>query len=95
MKLKQSIILARIHQYVKNGFIFLPVFWGYKISDKSALINTFWAFVVFSLVASSIYAFNDVKDIKEDLAHPRKRFRPLAAGEISIKLAAVTAMTFC
>ncbi len=49
------------------------------------------AFIVFSLVASSVYIFNDIKDLQEDRAHPTKRLRPLASGVIS-KLSAYLTM---
>jgi len=82
-KLGLFIKLGRPRQYVKNGFIFLPVFFGYNFSDTSSITNTLWAFVVFSLAASAVYVFNDIEDIQEDLGHPKKRFRPLPSGEIS------------
>jgi decaprenyl-phosphate phosphoribosyltransferase len=81
-KLRLYIKLGRPHQYVKNGFIFLPVFFGYNLSDMSSIISTLWAFVVFSLAASSVYVFNDIRDIQEDLSHPKKKFRPLPSGQI-------------
>jgi decaprenyl-phosphate phosphoribosyltransferase len=41
------------------------------------------AFVAFCLIASGIYAINDVRDVAEDRLHPRKRRRPIAAGQLS------------
>ena len=75
--------LARPHQYVKNGFIFLPLFFGHKLHDYQALLTTFWVFVVFCLGASSIYVVNDIHDVEVDRQHPTKKFRPLAAGVLS------------
>jgi len=73
----------RPHQYIKNLFIFLPLFFALKITDTSLLLNAFIAFVVFSLTASAIYTFNDYHDIEEDRQHPKKKTRPLASGDIS------------
>jgi 4-hydroxybenzoate polyprenyltransferase len=73
----------RPHQYVKNIFIFLPIFFAMKISDMSALTHAFIAFIAFSLVSSSIYVLNDYFDIEADKLHPKKRNRPLASGAIS------------
>jgi len=75
--------LGRPNQYVKNTFIFLPVFFGYKLANTASIVNTLWAFVVFSMAASAVYAFNDIKDIREDLNHPKKRLRPLPSGSIT------------
>jgi decaprenyl-phosphate phosphoribosyltransferase len=85
--IKESILeyvkLARPHQYVKNGFIWLPLFFGYKLSDPLALFNTFCAFCAFSFAASAIYVLNDIKDVDEDRQHPRKKNRPIASGKVN------------
>jgi decaprenyl-phosphate phosphoribosyltransferase len=74
--------LARPYQYVKNGFVWLPIFFGYKLSDWQAFHQTVLAFLVFCLAASSVYVFNDLRDAAEDRLHPVKRRRPLASGEL-------------
>ncbi len=73
----------RPHQYIKNLFIFLPLFFALKITDSGLLFNTFIAFIAFSLTASAIYTLNDYHDIEEDKQHPKKKNRPLASGAIS------------
>jgi len=75
--------LMRPHQYIKNLFIFLPLFFAMKITDPSLLLNAVIAFVAFSLTASAIYTLNDYHDIEEDRQHPKKKDRPLASGDIS------------
>ncbi|MCE5243598.1 MAG: decaprenyl-phosphate phosphoribosyltransferase [Syntrophobacteraceae bacterium] len=75
--------LARPHQYVKNTFILLPLFFGYKLTDLHALAVTLWAFVAFSLAASAVYVLNDIRDVNEDREHPHKRNRPVASGAIN------------
>ena len=92
MKLVSIIKLMRIHQYVKNFFIFLPLFFAMKIADTGLFFNAFLAFVAFSLTASAIYAFNDYHDIEEDRQHPKKKDRPLASGAIS-KYQAIVVMS--
>ena len=79
-KIKAFITLARPHQYIKNGFIFLPIFFAHKLFDYHALIQTSWAFVVFCLASSSAYVVNDIFDIEADRQHPIKKHRPLASG---------------
>ncbi len=83
--------LLRIHQYVKNLFIFLPLFFALKITDFYLLFNAVVAFFAFSLLASAVYIFNDLRDVEEDRLHPRKKHRPLASGAIS-KLSAMLIM---
>ena len=75
--------LMRPHQYIKNFFIFLPLFFALKITDIQLFTNAFIAFVAFSLIASAIYILNDYHDIEEDREHPKKKNRPLASGEIN------------
>ena len=75
--------LMRPHQYVKNLFIFLPLFFAIKITDTELLFNTFIAFIAFSISASAIYTLNDYYDIEEDRLHPKKKKRPLASGAIT------------
>ena len=73
----------RPHQYIKNLFIFLPLFFALKITDTALLTNAVIAFIAFSLTASAIYTLNDYHDIEEDRQHPKKKSRPLASGAIS------------
>jgi len=91
MKISSLIKLMRPHQYIKNLFIFLPLFFAMKITDSALLVNSIVAFIAFSLVASAIYTLNDYHDIEEDRQHPKKKSRPLASGDIS-KLQAIVIM---
>jgi 4-hydroxybenzoate polyprenyltransferase len=82
-KLKTVLHLLRPHQYLKNGFIWLPVFFGYGIFDVAALERTLMAFAAFSMMSSTIYVINDYRDREEDRRHPVKKNRPLASGAVS------------
>lgn len=84
-KVKHYLQLMRIHQWVKNFFIFLPLFFSFKMDHIPLLIVDLWAFVGFCLIASSIYIINDWNDIATDRLHPEKRNRPLASGAINKK----------
>ena len=70
---KNIFILIRPHQYAKNLFIFSPLFFAVKIAEIPLLANAAIAFVAFSLVASTIYVFNDYIDIEDDKRHPKKK----------------------
>lgn len=80
---KNILKLIRPRQYIKNFFIFAPLFFAIKLADSHLLINAAIAFVAFSLAASSVYVFNDYSDIEDDRHHPIKKDRPLASGAIS------------
>lgn len=84
-KIKHYLQLMRLHQWVKNFFIFLPLFFSFKMDPIPLLIADLWAFVGFCLIASSIYIINDWNDIATDRLHPEKRNRPLASGAINKK----------
>ncbi len=79
--------LLRPHHWIKNFFIFLPIFFAGDIFNNDKLVHTFFGFVVFSITASTIYVLNDLKDVETDRLHPTKKGRPIASGRISKGLA--------
>lgn len=79
--------LLRVEQWVKNAFVFLPLFFSGNFFQEGLLLQSIYAFVVFSLTASCIYIVNDYSDIEADKKHPEKKYRPLASGAISKPLA--------
>ncbi|SEK61991.1 UbiA prenyltransferase family protein [Parapedobacter koreensis] len=82
-KLLSYLRLIRVNQWVKNSFIFLPAFFSLKLTDTHVVLQLLVSFIGFSLIASSVYVFNDMLDVKEDRLHPVKRNRPLASGLVS------------
>jgi 4-hydroxybenzoate polyprenyltransferase len=75
----------RVHQWVKNLLLFVPLLTAFSFSGASILVTMVWVFLAFSLAASATYIANDLWDLESDRAHPRKRLRPFASGRISIK----------
>lgn len=75
--------LMRPKQYVKNIFVFLPIFFGGFLHNEKSLEKALIAFFVFCTAASCIYIINDLRDVKEDKLHPTKRYRPIASGTVS------------
>ncbi len=71
----------RPHQWVKNTLVFLPALLAAELTAQ-ALLPALAAFAGFCLLASGVYVFNDLADLETDRAHPRKRRRPFAAGDI-------------
>lgn len=84
--------LMRPHQWLKNGFVFLGLFFTHSWSDSDLVFAVVLAASGFSLISSSIYIINDYFDREKDRLHPVKRNRPLAAGTVSITAAMVTAL---
>ena len=79
----QYLKLLRPHHWVKNLFLFIPLFFAGELFYLSTIGHLLAAFFAFSLTASSIYIINDYKDIEADRAHPVKCKRPLASGAVS------------
>ena len=73
----------RAHQWLKNLLLFLPLAGAHRLFEPGLLAQALFAFVSFGMCASSVYIVNDLMDLESDRAHPRKRLRPFAAGELS------------
>lgn len=82
--MKDILKLIRPHQWIKNMFVFLPLFFGGVLLDRNALFYGIVVFFAYSFVASSIYCFNDIVDVAADRQHPVKCKRPIASGAISL-----------
>lgn len=74
----------RVHQWLKNMLLFVPVFAAHQLTSVSTWGTLLLAFVAFSLCASSVYIANDLFDLESDRLHARKRLRPFAAGRLPI-----------
>lgn len=72
----------RIHQWVKNVLILLPLLLSHSILDSEKVLLAFYGFILFSFAASGIYIFNDLIDLGHDRVHPLKSRRPMASGEV-------------
>lgn len=93
-RLRALIKAARPHQWAKNALVFVPLASSGLLVDGAAVLRSVLAFAAMSLIASSVYLFNDLLDIDADRAHPKKRHRPLASGALPIPLALVACMGF-
>lgn len=90
--MKGIIQLIRPHQWVKNLFVFIPLFFSGNLLNSSDLWASLITFAAFSLVASAVYCFNDIIDVEADRKHARKRMRPIASGAVSITSAYIIMM---
>ena len=83
---------SRPRQMVKNGLVLVPLFFTVNIwysaddiSGMAAIIGrAFAALGIFVILSAAVYFINDSVDVEKDRVHPRKRFRPIAAGQISV-----------
>jgi 4-hydroxybenzoate polyprenyltransferase len=80
---KAWIKALRLHQWMKNLLLFLPLLGAHQIFDPALLFRVAVAFFAFGFCASSVYLVNDLMDLESDRHHPRKRLRPFAAGVLS------------
>ena len=94
--------LLRPSQWVKNVFVFLPLFFSGRMMDVEAVLASLVAFGSFCFAASAIYCLNDIVDVDADRQHPEKCHRPIASGQVSVGSAylltivlAVGAMLLC
>ena len=78
----------RIHQWVKNVLVFVPIVLAGKFTELGALTDTAIAFVALCVLASGTYVLNDIRDLPDDRKHRSKRDRPLASGRLSFAVAA-------
>lgn len=82
--LKAWMKALRLHQWMKNVLIFVPLLAAHKVSDGQMLWQGLLAFLLFGLCASSVYILNDLLDLADDRHHRSKRNRPFASGRLSI-----------
>ena len=94
--IKSILRLTRPKQWIKNMFVFIPMFFGGELFDLHSVWLAVLTFFAFSLVASSIYCYNDIVDVDADRHHPVKCLRPIASGEVGIRLGYILmTLTFC
>lgn len=82
----------RLHQWIKNALIFLPLLAAHRVFDSDAVLRATMAFICFSLCASSVYLTNDLLDLTADRQHHRKRHRPFAAGALPLMAGPIVAL---
>ena len=86
--------LLRPQQWIKNLFVFLPLFFDRHLFDTGYFVPCILMFIAFSMASSGIYCFNDIHDAEADRNHHEKRNRPIASGKVS-KTAGYIVMLVC
>lgn len=83
----ELIRMLRIKQWTKNALVFFALIFDKQLFHPVALLRTTCGFLLFCLISSAVYIFNDISDIEADRQHPEKKNRPLPSGRLPIKIA--------
>ncbi|MGH3104736.1 MAG: UbiA family prenyltransferase [Gaiellaceae bacterium] len=89
--LRALVRAARPHQWTKNLLLFAGILFAAKLGDLARWVDAVSVFAAYCAASSAAYLVNDVRDRELDAAHPLKRFRPIASGELSPRSALVAA----
>lgn len=79
--------LLRVKHWIKNLIILFPLVFNAELLKLDLLEQSVLGIVMFSILSSAIYIFNDIRDVESDKRHPLKSNRPIASGSISLKQA--------
>ena len=85
IRVKDWMNALRVHQWVKNALIFVPLLAAHQVTNPTQLWLGTLAFLFFGLCASSVYLVNDLLDLEDDRHHASKRRRPFASGRLTVK----------
>lgn len=92
MSTARAIVLTlRPQQWVKNAFVVAPLVFSKHLFEPSYALKTAVATLAFCALSGAVYTFNDLRDADHDRLHPIKKSRPIAAGQLGVHAAAVTA----
>lgn len=91
IRLPAIIRALRPLQWTKNCLVLAPIIFADRAFDAHYLSRSIAAAILFCAVSSGVYLINDIRDAEQDRLHPKKRFRPIAAGEVSPRIAAIVA----
>jgi 4-hydroxybenzoate polyprenyltransferase len=78
--------------WLKNGFVVAPLLFAREFLVATSVLTIFGYAILFSLASSAVYLLNDITDRERDRANPDRAMRPLAAGEISVRVAAIVSL---
>jgi len=79
--------MLRPVQWVKNGFVLIPLVLSKEMTSPAAIREAFEAVAIFCVVTSAVYIMNDIADRRRDREHPEKKTRPIASGRIPVSAA--------
>ena len=86
-KISALLLTLRPYHWIKNTFVFAPLVFSGRFTQINMCVKTLLVFISFCMTSSAVYIINDVCDRSEDRRHPAKKFRPIASGAITPRLA--------
>lgn len=86
-KLKLVLKATRVTQWIKNVVLFAPIVFSGLLFAPGYFVTVVWATILFCLLSSAVYLFNDIIDAPRDRAHPFKKNRPIASGALPLPVA--------
>lgn len=89
INIKALIKLLRPKQWIKNSFVLAAIIFSGNFLKTNVLIKNIAIMFMFCLASSCVYILNDIIDVEKDRCHPKKKFRPIASGDVSVKLAVI------
>lgn len=89
---RDLLVTMRPRQWLKNGFVFIALFFDRQLDEPRSVVYTIAAFVLLCLMSGAVYIMNDLADVENDRQHPRKQSRPLPSGRLSTRAATVAAV---
>ncbi|NMB60387.1 MAG: decaprenyl-phosphate phosphoribosyltransferase [Chloroflexi bacterium] len=90
--LRAIIKTMRIKQWTKNAIIFAALVFDRQLTNITAFGRTMAGFFLFCILSSTVYIINDILDVEADRQHPKKKFRPIASGQLPVPVAITTAV---
>ncbi len=84
-RLPAAVRAMRPTQWTKNILVATAPLASGQLFDLEVFAKTILAFIAFSMISATVYLINDIYDVAEDRLHPKKRFRPIAAGELEVR----------
>jgi 4-hydroxybenzoate polyprenyltransferase len=85
--LRALIKTMRPRQWTKNAFVLAPLVFDRQLFNWHSLFQTLSAVILFCLLSSVVYIFNDLLDVEADRKHPTKKNRPIASGKLPVRVA--------
>lgn len=92
--LRAIVKTMRIKQWTKNAFVFAALVFDRQLTNPVSFSRTLIGFFLFCILSSTVYIINDIMDVEADRMHPKKKFRPIASGDLSIRAAITVAIFF-
>lgn len=86
------VVTMRPRQWIKNLLVFAGIVYAHQLTNVASLLTVTAAFALFCALSGVIYITNDILDLEQDRHHPKKKLRPIASGQLPIRVAGIAAL---